>query len=270
MTSEMPELHTSFLIKLRDTIEGDLRFHALLMGGSYIHGGFDQHSDLDFVVVVEDDHYEAVMRSRREFAAGLAPLMSAFTGEHVGEPRVLICLYGPPLLHVDMKFITADALDTRIEQPAIIFARDPIGLERKLAQADPVWPNMTPDWFEERAWVWLHYGASKLARGELYEALGMLCFFREQVLGPMLYRRAGRNQRAVRRIEAFALDNDGLLSATIAGLDAASIMAALRGAVAAYLNLRADVPPTRYVAGAPDALLEMLGDAPKGSERMVS
>ena len=30
---------------------------ALLAGGSYIHGGFDAHSALDFVVVVEKAHY---------------------------------------------------------------------------------------------------------------------------------------------------------------------------------------------------------------------
>lgn len=40
-------------------------------------------------------------------------------------------------------------------------------------------------WFEARAWIWLHYAATKLARGELYEAIGMLGFFREQVLGPL-------------------------------------------------------------------------------------
>ncbi len=39
-------------------------------------------------------------------------------------------------------------------------------------------------------WIWLHYAATKLARGELYEAIGMLAFFREQVLGPLIYRRA--------------------------------------------------------------------------------
>ena len=31
---------------------------------------------------------------------------ATFTGEHVGESRVLICLYGPPLLHVDLKFVS--------------------------------------------------------------------------------------------------------------------------------------------------------------------
>jgi hypothetical protein len=31
---------------------------------------------------------------------------SAFSGEHVGEPRALICLYGPPLLPVDLKFVS--------------------------------------------------------------------------------------------------------------------------------------------------------------------
>lgn len=47
---------------------------------------------------------------------------------------------------------------------------------------------MDAEWFESRARIWLH-AVVKLGRGELFEAIGMLSFFREQVLGPMLYRR---------------------------------------------------------------------------------
>jgi hypothetical protein len=174
MTSALPELHAAFVAKLRRAVDVDGRFLALLAGGSFIHGGFDEHSDLDFVVVVEETAYENALASRMTFAAGLGPLLSAFTGEHVGEPRLLICLYGPPLLHVDLKFATASTLDRRIEQPAVLFARDPDELGKRLAASDPVWPDMSPEWFETRVWVWLHYAATKLARGELFEALGML------------------------------------------------------------------------------------------------
>jgi hypothetical protein len=183
---------------------------------------------------------------------------SAFTGEHVGEPRLLICLYGPPLLHVDLKFVTASALDRRIEQPAVLFARDPDEIGKRLAASDPVWPDMSPEWFEARVWVWLHYAATKLARGELFEALGMLAFFREQVLGPMLHRRAGRNQRGVRRVEMFELDPGGILEATLALNDEGAIEAAIRHAIAAYLDLREDAPPAQAAEIAPRALLEML------------
>jgi hypothetical protein len=281
MTSTLPELHAAFVDKLRHAVESDDRFQALLVGGSYLHGGFDEYSDLDFVIVVEDSGYESALASRMIFAERLAPLLSAFTGEHVGEPRLLICLYGPPLLHVDLKFVTAPALDHRIEQRWFC-SRDPEALERSLAEVEPVWPDMTPEWFEARAWVWLHYAVSKLARGELFEALGMLAFFREQVLGPMLHRRNGRKQRGVRRIEMLDLDPGGLLEATIARHDRSSIDAAIRAALAAYLDLRADAPPARRVEGAPRSLLDMLaaslGERPprtsasgfSGAERRIS
>ena len=79
--------------------------------------------------------------------------------------------------------------------------------------------------------------------GELFEALGMLSFFREQVLGPMLFRRANLPQRGVRRIEALGIDPDGLLTSTLATHDRHSVGIAIRGAADAYVNLRADALP---------------------------
>ena len=45
------------------------------------------------------------MGERRTIAESCGGLLAAFTGEHVGEPRLLICLYGPPLAHVNLKFV---------------------------------------------------------------------------------------------------------------------------------------------------------------------
>ncbi|MBL1822414.1 nucleotidyltransferase domain-containing protein, partial [Klebsiella pneumoniae] len=87
------------------------------------------------------------------------------------------------------------------------------------------------------------YAVVKLGRGELFEALGMLSFFREQVLGPMLFRRANLPQRGVRRIEALGIDPDGLLTSTLATHDRHSVGIAIRRAADAYVNLRADALP---------------------------
>jgi hypothetical protein len=87
----------------------------------------------------------------------------------------------------------------------------------------------------------------------------MLAFFRDQVLGPMLHRRAGRPQRGVRRIEAYKLDDTGRLAATVARHDLASVKAGLVAAVDLYLELRADEPPRSEVQGMPQALFDFLG-----------
>ena len=183
------------------------------------------------------------MAQRIVFAGTLGHLLHAFTGEHVGEPRLLICLYGPELLHVDLKFVTLEMLTQRVEEPVVLFTRDNTALERQLAKFSAHWPDMTPEWFESRAWIWLHYAVVKLGRGELFEAIGMLAFFREQVLGPMLYRRANLPQRGVRRIEFLSIDPDGLLTSTLAMHDHDSVRTAIRKAVDAYVMLRADALP---------------------------
>jgi len=258
---EIPSLHARFVERIRDAVAADERFSALLAGGSYVHGGFDAYSDLDFVIVVDDAHYEDAMASRVAFAQGLGELLNAFTGEHVGEPRLLICLYGPPLLHVDLKFATATDLDRRVERPAIVYARDRVAVEARLDAAHIRWPEHAPQWFEDRAWIWLHYAAAKWGRGELFDALGMLAFFRDQVLGPMLHRREARPQRGTRRAEALGLDRDGRLSATVASHDVASVRAAILAAASLYLDLRGDAMPERLTAHMPGLLLEYVAGA---------
>lgn len=258
MTAPTPPLHADFVERIRRVVIADTRLQALLAGGSWVHGGLDLHSDLDFVIVVDEAHYAEVMTGRMAIAEGIGGLLAAFTGEHVGEPRLLICLYGPLLLHVDLKFVTAEDLDDRVERPAVVFARDPAAIARRLDAARIAWPDRSPQWFEQRAWIWLHYAATKLARGELLEAIAMLAYFRDQVLGPMLHRRAGRPQRGVRRLEQQGEGVDQRLIATVTEHDASAIRAAIFAATALYLDLRADLPPGQPVAGMPTALMEFL------------
>lgn len=255
MSVSIPPLHAAFIDAICSSVAADDRFMALLAGGSFIHGGIDRHSDLDLVLVARDDALDDVMASRTAFARSLGPVISAFTGEHVGEPRLLICLYGPPLLHVDLKFVSADDLDRRIERPALLFAREEADIAARIDNAAIAWPDHDAQWFEDRIWTWLHYAATKVARGELYEALGMLAWLREQVIGPMLYRRAGRPQRGVRRIEASGVDPDGLLAATLASHDPAEIRSALMAVIDIYVALRADEPPPAPALDMPGALV---------------
>ena len=118
------------------------------------------------------------------------------------------------------------------------------------------WPNREPQWFEDRAWVWRHYGIAKLRRGELWEALTMLGFFREQVLGPMLQRRRGRDQRGLRRVEQEGLDPGNRLVSTLAIHDDSSVHAALVASAELYLDLRNDDPPAKLAEGVPQRLME--------------
>jgi len=103
----------------------------------------------------------------------------------------------------------------------------------------------------------MHYSATKIRRGEYFEALAALDFFREAVLGPMLRRQAGERPRGLRRIEKSPGAVERLLP-TVATCDRVSLVAAWRGSAALYLDLRAADPPPHPIAEMPGALLVFL------------
>ena len=105
--------------------------------------------------------------------------------------------------------------------------------------------------------MWLHYGASKWARGEYFEAISTLDFLRSMVLGPMMQAQAGRPMRGQRRLETLPGARERLLP-TLAGYDAGEIRQALLNAVDAYVELRAADPPPRLTPRMPQALLDCL------------
>ena len=260
MTASLPRPHSALLDRIVAALQRDDRLEAVLAGGSLVNGGFDEHSDLDLVVLVRPEVYVATMSERRTIAESSGGLLAAFTGEHVGEPRLLICLYGPPLAHVDLKFVKREDLKSLVERPRLLWAREPPEVEERLELANITWPERSPQWFEDRAWVWLHYCATKLLRGELYEAVGTLAFFREQILGPMLHRKAGRPQRGVRRIEQDAYASVALRE-TVASLDSSAALRALERSIDLYFELRQADPPRATTPHMPQALRDFIRTA---------
>ena len=62
------------------------------------------------------------------------------TGEHVGEPRLLICLYDSPLLHVDLKFMSIADIEKRVDEPVVLWERDN-RLSQSFASSIGVYPT---------------------------------------------------------------------------------------------------------------------------------
>ncbi len=199
----------------------------------------DEFSDLDLVIAVEPAVYSDVMAGRHTIAASLGHLLAAFTGEHVGEPRLLICLYNDPLLHVDLKFVLLEDVAQRVEDPVVLWQRDgrlAEALTRGIAKS----PVPDPQWIEERFWVWVHYAAAKIGRGELFEAIDFLSFLRTTVLGPLGLSRAGGCPVGVRKIEMVAPEFGRELRRTIASYDAVECLRAVRSCVELYRTVRSD------------------------------
>ncbi|WP_338130709.1 nucleotidyltransferase domain-containing protein [Cohnella ginsengisoli] len=207
-------VHERFIEQAIAYASGDRRVIGLLAGGSLRHGTMDEYSDLDLIIVYDGAYRDEIMEQRLRIAEGLGRLLAGFTGEHVGEPRLLICLYGPSPLHVDLKFIQSEELKTRVEDPLILWER---GSEMAtiLSQTNPGLNSHDPQWIEDRFWVWVHYGATKLGRGEWFELIDHLTFIRNAVLGPMVLIRNGHAPRGVRKLETYAVNELEQLKGTI-------------------------------------------------------
>jgi hypothetical protein len=241
--------HRERLRAVRDGLRSTPELLGLAAGGSFIAGEMDAYSDLDLVVVAAPSAWPGVLDARTALAARLGPLLAAFTGEHVGEPRLLICLYGPPLIHVDLKFVPLDALAQRVEDPVLLWDR--AGDVRRRLDATPArYPQPDPQWIEDRFWIWVHYAAAKLARGELFETLNMIAYLRDRVLGPLALLEAAARPNGLRRIETLAPRRIPALRATLAGLDPADVGRALEAAIACYRELRAALAPPGLVRSA--------------------
>jgi hypothetical protein len=245
----LTDAHRERLRSVRDGLRPVPELLGLAAGGSFITGEMDAYSDLDLVVVAAPSAWPGVLEARGAMAARLGPLLAAFTGEHVGEPRLLICLYGPPLMHVDLKFVHLDALAERVEDPVLLWDRT--GDVRRRLDATPArYPQPNLQWIEDRFWIWVHYAATKLARGELFEALNMIAYLRDRVLGPLALLEAAARPNGLRRIETLAPGRIPALRATLAGLDAAEVRRALEAAIACYRDLRTALAPPGLVRSA--------------------
>ena len=248
MDSDLPARHAAFLERALPVLEADSRIAGVAAGGSFITGGMDEFSDLDLVIAVEPDHFDAVMADRRGIAAGLGHLLGAFTGEHVGEPRLLVCLYGPTALQIDLKFVAVEDLGERTEDPAILFERND-ELSAAFTTDAAVPSSIDMQWIEDRFWIWIHYGAGKVGRGEILEAHDFLAFLRFQVLGPLALQARGAPPSGVRKIEVAAPEYAERLVATLGANDGPTCYAALQASAGLYLELRELLAPADLIRG---------------------
>ncbi|MDN5216344.1 nucleotidyltransferase domain-containing protein [Fulvivirgaceae bacterium BMA12] len=213
---------------------------GLAVGGSWLTNEIDEFSDLDLILVtkkrISDDKSKMLGYARR-----LGDFLSGFTGEHVGEPRLLICLYDNPLLHVDIKFLTLEEIPVRVETPVVLLDTDD-QLQNALNNSVEKFPYPDYQWIEDRFWTWIHYTLLKIGRGEHLEAYDFFGFLRMVVFGPLLHIKNGKLPRGVRKVETDLNEEDiNLLKGTLTGYNRKDLLKSLRNSVTLYLGLRASV-----------------------------
>lgn len=229
-----------FAIRAKSILAPDDDVIGLAVAGSWLTNEIDEFSDLDLILItkqkVSDDKGQML-----GYANSLGDFLSGFTGEHVGEPRVLICLYDNPLLHVDIKFVTLDEFHTRIETPVVLLDKDG-QLEETIRNSQPHFPYPDFQWIEDRFWTWIHYALLKIGRGEYLEAYDFMGFLRMVVFGPLLHIKNDNLPRGVRKVETdLAPDDLEKLKLTIPAYDRQSLLDSLRSAVLLYRELRVEL-----------------------------
>jgi len=225
-----------FAAKASTILQEDNFIIGIAAGGSYITGELDEFSDLDLVIVTK----ESIAGNKHqmvELAERLGNLLSSFTGEHVGEPRLLICLYDNPLLHVDLKFVTPEEFKLRVEDPVILLDRAGL-LQKIINESKATFPYPDYQWIEDRFWIWVHYGLLKIGRGEYIEALDFLSYLRMVVLGPLLHIKNGNLPRGVRKVEMLPAGDYNNLASTIGSVDKVELISSLENAISLYQELR--------------------------------
>jgi predicted nucleotidyltransferase len=243
--TDLPAPHAAFLQDALPRLQADERIVAVAAGGSFLTGSMDEYSDLDLVIAVSPAGIPQIMQERHQIASTLGPLLAAFTGEHVGEPRLLICLYGPPLLHVDLKFIALTDAVHRVEDPLILWERDG-QFSEVLKRSEAAYPTPDLQWIEDRFWVWVHYGAAKIGRGEIMEAHDSLAFMRLFVLGPLALFAQGARPAGVRHVETQAQPYLADLIRTTASYERLACVTALHATATLYRRLRTQLATTTF------------------------
>lgn len=230
-------IQKEFALKAQQVLEKESSVIGLAVGGSWLTDELDEFSDLDLILVTRDkiSHDKAKMLA---YAQKLGHLLNGFTGEHVGEPRVLICLYDRPLLHVDIKFLTPEELTERVETPHILMDKGN-QLQQAFEKSEPHFPYPDNQWIEDRFWIWVHYVLLKTGRGEYMEAVDFFGFLRMTVFGPLLQIKNGNQPRGVRKVET-ALDKADFksLKLTLPAYSKESVLEALRHSIELYKSLR--------------------------------
>ncbi|CAH0532480.1 hypothetical protein VST7929_00310 [Vibrio stylophorae] len=235
--STLPHQHQQLLEQILAQFSQDARLVGIAAGGSYASNHMDQFSDLDLIIAIDPEHYAAVMAQRFQLIEKIPGCVSAFTGEHVGEPRLVIALYAPHAIHVDFKFVSLSDAAQRVDDAKILWQRDE-QLTKMYDMQAPCYPQPNAQWIEDRFWIWLHYGATKIGRGEYFEAMEFLSFLRTTVLSPLALRQHNLTPSGVRTIEMRLPQFAEQLKATIAVPEPRSLLQAFEQTVALYQTLR--------------------------------
>lgn len=235
--STLPSTHKRLLLQIVEFMSGDPAVIGIGAGGSFASDSMDQYSDLDLVIAINPDFYHEVKDNKLGLIGKIPGQIEAFTGEHVGAPRLIIALYEPDMIHVDFKIVSLQDAAQRVDNTQVVWEREG-KLSAVFNNSTFAYPCPDGQWVEDRFWIWVHYATGKIARGEYFEAMEFLSFLRTSVLSPLALKRQGMTPSGVRTIEQRLPSLVEDLTTTLAMPNKKALIAAYQSCMSLYIALR--------------------------------
>ena len=210
---------------------------GMAVTGSFATGIADKVSDVDLRVYARSGAVDTVVARVPELAAACGRVVAIFVAEHLGIPTLTIVLFND-LVHVDFDVVSVDrAAEHNAGLPAVmLWERETISAALPGTYGSDIAADVR--WMEARIWTWSWYIQSKVLRAELYEALDVLQYVRDQVLFRLLAFGRGDRPAGGRRAEAVVGDHADAFPRTVPiALEHAAVLEALRAEIDLYRRL---------------------------------
>jgi hypothetical protein len=210
---------------------------GMAVTGSFATGIADKVSDVDLRVYARSGAVDTVVARVPELAAACGRVVAIFVAEHLGIPTLTIVLFND-LVHVDFDVVSVDrAAEHNAGLPAVmLWERETISAALPGTYGSDIAADVR--WMEARIWTWSWYIQSKVLRAELYEALDVLQYVRDQVLFRLLAFGRGDRPAGGRRAEAVVGDHADAFPRTVPiALERAAVLEALRAEIDLYRRL---------------------------------
>jgi predicted nucleotidyltransferase len=240
-------VHEEIARKAVDLLVADSEVVGLYLAGSFALGHPDKYSDIDLHIVIPDGSKDEVLRRASLMVQDVARVATWFPATHLSDPAQLNVFYeADPPIHVDFQYKEVRELIPRAKDKDIITLVDRSGdVARHKEASGKVGPPREDEeierlqYLEDRFWGWTWYAASKIARGELWEARDAIEYMRSNVLVSLADIGLGTAPEGNRRLESKYPDETQMtLSDTIPGEHSKGAYArVLRALVAGFEKL---------------------------------
>jgi predicted nucleotidyltransferase len=154
------------LLRLVEAAEADPRIRALEIRGSIARGTADEHSDLDTLLRISDDHYEAALIDMPSLARSISPTIDILF-ETPGSPYLFVQFADG----VQLELSSRRASEATGLAPGVVVLLDRDGLLDERREPDAPWDQ---DLWIGWAWMALFDIDKHLRRGSLWKALTTL------------------------------------------------------------------------------------------------